>query len=156
MKRVYAFSALLVASVIFTGCAGRKLRSDLPKNVSISSTLTDSSNTINSALFVFSIDAKCQWSQIAEFKLEPGTVELGLPPGEKLALEFAYSATSMFSPNRQVSHQLLFTAKDRAKYKIESSYNKGMYFVEVKEMAAGQRQGRLIERVDPQNCQATE
>jgi hypothetical protein len=76
--------------------------------------------------------------------------------GENFALEFAFSATSMFSANRQVSHQVLFTAKDRAKYNIEASYNKGIYFVEVKEIAAGQKQGRIIERVDPNDCQPTQ
>lgn len=146
-------ACLVTFCLLVLSCAGRKLRTDLPRNVSITSILKDSSNTVNAALFVFSIDSKCKWEQVAQYKLAPGTVDLGLPVGEKLALEFAFSATSMFSSNRQVSHQILFVAKDQAKYNIETSYNNGVYFVEVKEKAGGQKQGKIIERTDPNTCQ---
>ena len=153
MTGLRAFCVFVFVSALLFACAGRKLRTDLPKYVSVTAELKDPDNTVKAALFVFAIDSKCKWEQVAQYRLEPGTVELGLPASEKFVLEFVFSATSMFSANRQISHQSPLTAKDGAKYQILANYNKGMYFVETKEFLAGQRAGKVIERQDPHDCQ---
>lgn len=143
----------LLTTFLSISCAGRKLRTDLPKNVSVTSVLKDPRNTVNARLFVYAVKPDCDWDHIGSFTLEQGTVDLGLPTGEPLALEFAFAATSMFSANRQTSQKTLFRAKEGMKYDILASYNGGMYFVEIKEASGGRKQGTTIPLISGDACQ---
>lgn len=152
MTKANLFLLPFAIACFSAACGSRKLRTDLPKNVSITSTLKDPSNTVNASLFVYAVKPDCDWDHIGSFTLEPGTVDLGLPTVEPLALEFAFSATSMFSANRQTSQKTLFIAKEGMKYNVLASYNSGMYFVEINEVSAGRKKGTIVPLVSGDAC----
>lgn len=124
--------ALLVATVLFSGCAGiTPYKADLPHNFKIN-TKTES---VKATLHIYSVNAQCHTDYQGSIGLENESIELGLPVGKPSYLVVNFSSSSFWSNSRsQMSHDTFLPARNGYRYELNISYIDDIYNVTLYEV----------------------
>ena len=154
---IRASAAVAVFAIALTGCAGgpRSFSNSLPKNLNVTTKVDGGSTKAAVAFDIHRVNARCLTEHEGRINLENGSMEVGLPLDAPLYLEFIFVTGGGFTSSVGATrHGTLFTARSGYYYRVQVSYNKGIYAVEIRETRKGSPGGRVVERVPLSTCKA--
>ena len=155
---VRAAPALLpaVLALWLAGCASgpRAYDNTLPKNLLVRTKVDGGAVKAAVAFDIHRVSADCSTDFDGRINLENGTMQVGLPAGSPLYLDFVFVTGGGFTSSvGAVRHGTLLTARAGHDYRAEVSYARGIYSVEIREVRKG-ADSRVVERVPLNACKA--
>lgn len=155
--RSMAAAGLLALVVALTGCASVKpYSSELPKNLQVVPEIDTGSvlKRVFPEFDVHRVSSKCELQFQGRVLLDEGKVDIGIPTGELMYLEFIFERDHLISKNMSVIRQgALLTPRPGYSYVAKVRHFNGLYAVDVQERG---RNGsvRNLERIPLSECKA--
>ncbi len=152
-----AAAGLLALVVALTGCASVKpYSSELPKNLQVVPEIDTGSvlKRVFPEFDVHRVSSKCELQFQGRVLLDEGKVDIGIPTGELMYLEFIFERDHLISKNMSVIRQgALLTPRPGYSYVAKVRHFNGLYAVDVQERG---RNGsvRNLERIPLSECKA--
>lgn len=153
----FATACLVALMLAVTGCASvEHYSSELPKNLQVVPEI-DTGSVLKRVFPEFDIhrvSSNCELQFQGRVLLDKGKVDVGIPTGEPIYLQFIFERDHLISKNASVIRQgALLTARPGYSYLAKVRHFNGLYAVDLQERS---RNGsvRNLERVPLSECKA--
>lgn len=149
-------SLALLALVFLAGCSGvRAYSNTLPPNFHVR-TQADSGSALKSTVAEFDIhrvNAGCETEYLGRVYLDDPLIEVGIPVGETIYLDFIFASKAVLSTNIGATrYSTLLTPRSGYEYDVQVRYVQGIYSVAIRETRRGSSTGRIIEHRPLSSC----
>jgi hypothetical protein len=157
-RRLSAPGLALVAfiALVLAGCGGVKsYRSDLPHNVHFRTVVTTGSIFKSAAadVDIYRDIGNCKIQHLGRVTLDKPVVEVGVPAGEPIYIEFLLmSKTFLSSSASALRYDTQLMLRPGYEYDMQLKFLERTYTLEMRELKKGSSSGRLIERKSGSDC----
>lgn len=156
--RLFATACLLALVAVGTGCGSsvKHYSSELPKNLQVVPEIETGSvlKRVFPEFDVHRVSPNCELEFLGRVLLDEGRVDVGIPTGERVYLEFIFERDHLISKKMSVIRQgALLTPRPGYSYVATVKHRNGLYAVDVQERS---RSGsvRNLERMPLSECKA--
>ena len=105
-------------------------------------------------LHVFSVNTACQTEYLGTVELDAPSVEVGLPVGQTVLIEFVFSKSTFGGTNAATAVEMMATPRKGTRYEFDVAYLRNGYSATGVEFAPGQAKGREMEYRRLRDCVA--
>src|SRR5919109_557338 len=104
---------------------------------------------------VFSVNAACQAEYLGTLELDAPSIEVGLPVGQTVLIEFVFSKSSLGGHQAATAVEMMATPRKGTRYEFDVAYLSNGYSATGVEFQPGQTKGRELEYRRLRDCVAT-
>jgi hypothetical protein len=104
---------------------------------------------------IFSVDAACEAHYLGTVELDAPRVEIGLPVGQAVLIEFVFAKSSFGGQQAATSVEIMATPRKGTRYEFDVAYLRNGYSATGMEFQPGQARGREMEYRRLRDCVAT-
>jgi hypothetical protein len=101
---------------------------------------------------IFSVDAACQAKYLGTVDLDAPKVEIGLPVGQTVLIEFVFQKSTLGSQHALTAVEIMATPRKGTRYEFDVSYLRSGYTATGVEFQPGQTKGREMEYQRLRDC----
>lgn len=148
---------MLLAAVLAAGCSSTKTyRNSGEKNmlVRVKNEGGGFFSSTRPNLHVFSVNAACQTEYLGTVELDAPSVEVGLPVGQTVLIEFVFAKSTLGGTNAATAVEMMATPRKGTRYEFDVAYLRNGYSATGVEFTPGQAKGRDMEYRRLRDCVA--
>jgi hypothetical protein len=103
---------------------------------------------------IFSVDAACEAKYLGTVELDAPKVEIGLPVGQTVLIEFVFSKSTFGGQQAATAVEIMATPRKGTRYEFDVAYLRNGYSATGMEFQPGQAKGREMEYRRLRDCVA--
>jgi hypothetical protein len=101
---------------------------------------------------IFSVDAACEAHYLGTVELDSPRVEIGLPVGQAVLIEFVFAKSSFGGQQAATAVEMMATPRKGTRYEFDVAYLRNGYSATGTEFQPGQAKGRELEYQRLRDC----